>query len=52
MLIIGERIKMLRESHKPLTDRAGKAAGHHTVERKCVGIGPECTEYTVYYRII
>ena len=35
-----------------LTGRAGKAAGHHTVERKCVGIGPECTEYAVYYRII
>ena len=51
MLIIGERIKMLGES-QPLTGRAGKAAGHHTVERKCVGIGPECTEYTVYYRII
>ena len=46
MLIIGERIKMLRESHNL------SQAAHHTVERKCVGIGPECTEYTVYYRII
>ena len=52
MLIIGERIKMLRESHNLSQAALAKAAGHHTVERKCVGIGPECTEYTVYYRII
>ena len=48
MLIIGNELKMLRESHN-LTGRcAGKAAGHHAVEQKCVELGLECTEYTVY----
>ena len=51
MLIIGERIKMLRESHNLSQAALAKRLGI-TVERKCVGIGPECTEYTVYYRII